>query len=146
MTKEESCDIFCSCLYFTSNKLNRIINKMAEEEFKKTGLSPSYAIAVMLINNEKGLSQNEISQKLNIKPSTTSRFMDKLEIKGLVSRKVEGKVSYLYPTSKGEVLQEEIAKCWKNLHNRYSEILGYEEGARLTDEIYLAANELEKDL
>lgn len=147
MSNENSeSEIMCSCLYFTTNKLHRIINKMAEEEFIKTGLSPSYALALMLIINEQGLSQNEISKKLNIKPSTTSRFMDKLESKGLVSRKVKGKVSYLYPTEKGEALQEDIVNCLENLHNRYSKILGSKQGVKLTQDIYEAANELEKDL
>ena len=144
--KSQECSVMCSCLYFTCNKLHRVINKMAEEEFVKTGLSPSYALALMLIINEKGLSQKEISKKLNIKPSTTSRFMDKLEIKGFVSRKVKGKVSYLYPTEKGEKMQKEITQCLENLHKRYSQILGEEEGAKLTEKIYTAANELEKDL
>jgi DNA-binding MarR family transcriptional regulator len=116
---------------------------MAEEEFKKTGLSPSHAFALMVINTEQGLSQNEISKNLNIKPSTTSRFLDKLESKGFVTRKVKGKVSYLYPTKKGAELQEEIEKCWKSLHQRYSKILGEKEGAELTSLTYNAANELE---
>jgi DNA-binding MarR family transcriptional regulator len=143
MVKKDSCDILCDCLYFTSKKLNRVINRMAEEEFIKTGLSPSHAFTLMVINNQQGLSQNEISKKLNIKPSTTSRFLDKLEIKGLVTRKVKGKVSYLYPTEKGEKLQEEIEKCWKSFHHRYSKILGKKEGAELTSLVYNAANELE---
>ena len=148
MTNDDTkqCNAMYSCLYVTTNKLHRIINKMAEEEFVKTGLSPSYAVALSLIINEPGLSQNEISKKLNIKPSTTSRFMDKLESKGLVSRKVKGKVSYLYSTPKGEKLQQDIAECWESLHRRYSEILGYEEGDQLTSAVYSAANELEKDL
>lgn len=144
MTKETKCnDILCNCLYFASNKLNRIINRMAEEEFLKTGLSPSHAFALMTINYESGLSQNEISKKLNIKPSTTSRFIDKLESKGLVTREVKGKLSYLYPTDEGRKLQEEIEKCWKNLHRRYSDILGEKQGAEITALVYNAANELE---
>jgi DNA-binding MarR family transcriptional regulator len=116
---------------------------MAEEEFLKTGLSPSHAFALMAINSESGLSQNELSKILGIKPSTTSRFIDKLESKGLVTRKVKGKVSYLYPTSKGEELQTEIQKCWKNLHYRYSKILGEKEGIELIATVYKAADELE---
>lgn len=80
----------------------------------------------MTINQESGLSQNELSKILNIKPSITSRFIDKLENKGLVILKVKSKVSYLYPTPKGEELQEDIEKCWKNLHYKYSKILGEE--------------------
>ena len=136
-------DIFYNCLYFASNKLNRLINKMADEEFSKIGLSTSYAFALMAIILEPGLSQNELSKKLNIKPSTTSRVIDKLESKGLATRKVKGKVSYLYPTEKGENLKEGIGECWQNLCSRYSKILGEKEGIELTAMVYNAANELE---
>lgn len=61
-----------------------------------------FVFALMSINMEPGLSQNELSKILNIKPSTTSRFIDILENKDSTTRKVKGKVSYLYPTSKGE--------------------------------------------
>jgi Transcriptional regulators len=101
MKKDARCeDTLCSCLYFASNKLNRLINKMADEEFKKIGLSTSHTFALMAINTEPGLPQIELSRILNIKPSTTSRFIDQLEIKGLATRKAEGKVSYIYPTKK----------------------------------------------
>lgn len=144
MTKDGKCeDILSDCLYFTSNKLSRIMNRMADEEFSRIGLSTSHAMALMTIDLEPGLSQNELSKLLNIKPSTTSRFIDKLESKWLVTRKVKGKGSYVYPTEKGLGLQEEMAKCWENLHRRYSDILGEEEGAELTALIYSAASELE---
>ena len=136
-------DTLCNCLYFASNKLNRLINRMADEEFSVIGLSTSHAFALMSINMEPGLSQNELSKILNIKPSTTSRFIDKLESKGLASRKVEGKVAYIHPTAEGEKLKEKIEECWQNLYHRYSQILGKEKGAELTTIIYRAANELE---
>lgn len=136
-------DAFSNCLYFASNKLNRLINRMADEEFSRIGLSTSYAFALMAINLEPGLSQNELSKKLNIKPSTTSRVIDKLESKGLATRQIKGKVSYLYPTEKGENLKEEIGESWQNLCARYSKILGEKEGNELTTLIYNAACELE---
>lgn len=148
MNKENQgkCNIMCNCFYFTSNKLSRIINKIAEEEFLKTGLSPSHALALMNIISQPGLSQKELSRVMNIKPSTTTRFIDKLESKGLVERKVKGKVSYLYPTQKGTDMKSDIAECWGNLYKRYSNILGEKEGIKLTDAINQAAELLEKDL
>jgi DNA-binding MarR family transcriptional regulator len=144
MEKNVRCeDTLCSCLYFASNKLNRLISKMADEEFSKIGLSTSHTFALMVINTEPGLPQMELSKILNIKPSTTSRFIDQLEIKGLAMRKAKGKISYIYPTEKGEKLKEEIEECWQNLYNRYSKILGEKEGIELTKLIYNTANELE---
>jgi DNA-binding MarR family transcriptional regulator len=147
--KEENkgqCPTMCNCLYFTSNKLNRILNKMAEEEFLKTGLSPSHALTLMNIDCQPGLSQKELSEIMNIKPSTTTRFIDKLEVKGLVKRKIEGKSSYLYPTQKGIDLKAEIAECWANLYKRYSEILGHDEGVELTKYIDKTAMKLEENI
>ena len=146
MNEKKQCPIMCSCLYFTSNKLNRILNKMAEEEFIKTGLSPSHALTLMNINRQAGLSQKELSEIMNIKPSTTTRFIDKLEGRRLVERKLKGKLSYLYPTDKGIDLQNEIDKCWESLNQRYSKILGCEEGVKLTEAIDKAATELEKNI
>ncbi len=136
----------CNCLYFTSNQLSRALTKMAEEEFKSTGLFPSQALALKIINDKPGISQNDLSCELDIKPSTTSRFIDKLEHKGFVKRKVKGKSSFLYSTDEGTDLMEKIDACWKNLFQRYSSVLGHEEGAKLTNAVHNAVNKLEKEL
>ncbi|AEG19113.1 MarR family winged helix-turn-helix transcriptional regulator [Methanobacterium paludis] len=136
----------CNCLYFTSNRLSRVLTKMAEEEFKSTGLFPSQALALMIINDKPGISQNDLSRELDIKPSTTSRFIDKLEHKNLVKREVKGKSSFLYSTADGLSLMEKIDTCWKNLFQRYSTVLGQEEGAKLTNAIHNAVDKLEKEL
>ncbi|AXV40471.1 MarR family winged helix-turn-helix transcriptional regulator [Methanobacterium sp. BAmetb5] len=143
---KSQCPTMCSCLYFTSNKLNRILNKMAEEEFLKTGLSPSHALTLMNIDFQPGLSQKELSEIMNIKPSTTTRFIDKLETRGLVERKTKGKSSYLYPTPKGIDLQVEISQCWANLYKRYTKVLGQEKGVELTEIIDKAATKLEDNI
>ena len=144
--KEGKCPTMCNCLYFTSNKLSRILNKMAEEEFHKTGLSPSHALTLMNIDFQPGLTQKELSEIMNIKPSTTTRFIDKLETRGLVERKTKGKSSYLYPTQKGIDLQVDIGECWGNLYKRYSETLRQKEGVQLTEIIDKAAIKLEENI
>ncbi|CEA13319.1 MULTISPECIES: MarR family winged helix-turn-helix transcriptional regulator [Methanobacterium] len=119
---------------------------MAEEEFLKTGLSPSHALTLMNIDFQPGLSQKELSEIMNIKPSTTTRFIDKLETRGLVERKTKGKSSYLYPTPKGIDLQVEISQCWTNLYKRYTKVLGQEKGVELTEIIDKAATKLEENI
>jgi len=137
-------ELFKNCLYFSANKLARIITKMAEEVFYKTGLNPSYAFTQMLINNNPGLSQNELAKRLAITPSTLTRFLEKLELMELIVREQTGKISNVYPTEKGIAKQEELAKCWKTLHNNYSDILGVEYGDNLSSLIYSSAVNLEK--
>jgi DNA-binding MarR family transcriptional regulator len=51
---------------------------LAEDAFKITGLSPSYGYLMLILIDEPGLSQSELSQKMNLKASTMTRFIDKL--------------------------------------------------------------------
>jgi DNA-binding MarR family transcriptional regulator len=135
--------ILDNCLYFTVNKLSRAITRMAEDSFKKTGLSPTHAFCLMLVNNKPGISQSELAEELSMTPSTITRFIDKLVMKGLIERKAEGKRSFIYPTEAGENTQQEIRDGWKDLYRSYSTVLGEEEGKSLTALIRETGNKLE---
>ncbi|MDP4164347.1 MAG: MarR family winged helix-turn-helix transcriptional regulator [Bacillota bacterium] len=135
---------FCQCLYFTANHLARLMNKMAEEEFAQIGLSPNYAFLLMTVMDRPGITQSELSNALHIAPSTTTRFVEKLEVKKLVERKNEGKLTLVFLTEKGVNLQEEIKECWKNLYERYSGILGEDAAKQFTSQTHGIATELEK--
>jgi DNA-binding MarR family transcriptional regulator len=137
-------ELLCDCLYFSSNKLSRIIGKIADEEFKITGLSPTYAYLVSVVNEREGITQKEIGEILHITASTTTRFIDKLEMKGILIRKIDGKNSNIYLTDKGKNLQENIKKAWSNLHERYSEFLSNEEYSDLIKILNKAAISLEQ--
>lgn len=135
---------YCGCLYFSANALARIITKMAEEEFSSTGLSPSYAFLVMSINENPGIQPRDLSAEMQLTPSTITRLIEKLEYKNLVIRKTVGKFTEVYPTEKSILLGETIKKSWMNLYTRYSEILGDDEGKKLTAQIYSAIKKLEE--
>lgn len=137
-------EMLSSCLYFNSNILARIIGKMAEEEFRITGLSPTLAFLISIVNESEGTGQKYIGEKLHMTPSTITRFIDKLENKGLVIRKNDGKNTYIYLTEKGTMLQADIRKAWNNLHERYSEILGEDEDVKLAHRINKIAVKLEE--
>ncbi|MFE5321043.1 MarR family winged helix-turn-helix transcriptional regulator [Paenibacillus sp. NPDC056579] len=133
------------CLFFTANRLGRAITKMAEEEFAPTGLTPMYGYLIRLVNGAPGISQKELSEKLSITPSTLTRFIDKLEGKQLVERKGQGKTVHVYPTPKGEQLEETIRAASKRLHQRYERILGADFAKQLGINIESASEQLEKN-
>lgn len=133
-----------NCLYFTANRLSRIITKMAEEDFRKTGLSPTYAFLLMAVYEQEGITQKELSAILHLTPSTVTRFIEKLEAKRLVLSQADGRLSRIYSTEQGKALKPEIEKAWDDLHDRYSAILGREEGDELTLKLDDVSNELEK--
>ncbi len=115
-----------NCLYFTANSLCRTMTRMAEEVFAPVGLSPSHAFVLMLTDQGSGLTQKELTQALNLAPSTVTRFVDFLVMRGLVLRQSEGKTVRVFPTPEGEALREVIAASWKRLHVRYLDVLGHE--------------------
>ena len=61
-----------------------------------------------------------------------TRFIDTLAYRGYLTRKSEGKASYVYVTRDGRRLRNDIAAAWKDLHVRYSKTLGLKAGNELT--------------
>lgn len=134
------------CLYFTANSLARTISRMAEEEFGKLGMTPSHAFLLMIAIDEPGISQKDLAKCLHLAQSTVSRFVDALVLRGFVEKKAAGKIAHVYPTEKGGALVTEMQQAWKALYDRYSDILGEEEGqtlTRLADEAHRQLEEAE---
>lgn len=136
-------DKYCGCLFYSANALARVITRIAEEEYAPTGLTPSYAFLVLTVNEKPGIQAGEISEIMRLNPSTITRFIEKMEEKGLLTRKTNGKFTEVYPTEKGLALNETITTCWKNLYNRYVSVLGVTQANMLTMAVYEAVSKLE---
>lgn len=133
------------CLYFAAGKLTRLMNRWAEEEFARCGLSPSAAYAVLVLNDRPNINQQELAGILSIDQSTMTRFLDKLEAKGLVARRREGRNTLLETTEAGRALAPEISASWQQLWKRYGDLLGMEAGNDLAERIYQASVVLERE-
>lgn len=131
------------CLFFTANSLARNITRMGEEEFAGIGMTPSYAFLLTLAAETPGISQKEISEGMNLAPSTVSRFIDALVKRDLLTKNVMGRVTYIHPTEKGIMLRQSIQEVWSNLYERYSRILGREDGDELTRRCLEASKKLQ---
>ena len=142
MTKSKS--ILHNCLYFTANSLARVITRMADDEFRPTGLSPSHAFLMMLVNDNPGIGQKELCEQLHLAPSTITRFVDALVYRGFLTRQTDGKASKVYATDEGANLRQPIEDAWKRLHQRYAGVLGLQNGDKLTAMIDAASNKLNK--
>lgn len=134
--------LLSGCLYFSSNKFVRALTKLAEDEFKITGLSPTYAFAVTVVNKAGKISSTDLAQYLQMAPSTITRFVDKLVSKDLVNRQIDGKNSFIFSTDKGKELQGTIDIAWKSLENKLSDKLGNEESKELIKMLNNASDKL----
>ncbi len=136
---------YCNCLYHSVNALSRLLTKMADEEFAVTGLTSSYALLLMSVNEKPGIQPKEISGEMQLTPSTVTRLIEKLEMKGLVERRNSGRCTLVYPTQKGIEKNNIIKDAWASLHSRYSELLGKEKTQLLTSEVASSIRELDEN-
>lgn len=118
---------------------------MGEEEFATIGMTPSYAFLLTLAIASPGISQKELSAGMNMAPSTVSRFIDALIKRKLLSKEVQGRSTYIHATEQGIQLHETIQEVWKNLYQRYSEILGKDNGDKLTQLCLEASKKLQSE-
>ncbi|MBM7566065.1 MarR family winged helix-turn-helix transcriptional regulator [Paenibacillus sacheonensis] len=133
-----------NCLFFNANRLSRAVTKLAEEHFAQTGLSPMYGYLIRIVNGSPGITQKLLAEKLYITPSTLTRFIDKLETKKLVERKVQGKTVLVYPTEKGLALENQIRDASKSFKAAYEELIGQAAAVMLSAEIEKSSALLEE--
>ena len=116
------------CLYFTSSALARKVEKLAIESWKKVDLSPSHAYLLMLVLDEPGMQPGVLAEELQ--SSTITRLIEKLELKKLVIRTTEGKITNVYPTPKSKEMHNQFKECVHEFYENYVGILGKEESGR----------------
>jgi len=134
---------YCQCLFYSVNALARNITRLAEQEFAITGLNPSYAFVVMTVNREPGISIGDMAKVMQLRPSTLTRFIEKLEKEDFLERRTEGRFTYVFPKAKAEQIISTCETAWYNLYNRFNTLLGKEEAAELVGKITAANSKFE---
>lgn len=132
-----------SCLYFQTNNFSRILSRMADEAFKSTGLSPSYAFLLMKVNDEPGIQPSQLSEMLGLTPSTITRLVEKMEYQGFLERISDGRATHVQPTAKCQSKDSELRDAWDTLRNRYTQVLGGRYTEVLTEMSAKAIDQLE---
>jgi len=119
--------MFEKCIYFNTNALARQINKIWDEAFKPLGLSPSHAYVLRLVLENPEISMKQIARELGLAPSTISRFVDSLIIKGFLKRVSDSddkRGTKILPTPKAKNIQTELEKIGQQLYTRLNGIIG----------------------
>lgn len=76
------------------------MTKIADDVFSKTNLSPSYIYLLIVVYQYPGITQKELCDKLSIAPSTSTRFINKLEKLNLVYRRLDWKETHIHLSEK----------------------------------------------
>jgi DNA-binding MarR family transcriptional regulator len=79
--------MFDRCLYFNTNHLSRVVNKIWKDAYDELDLAPAHAYLLRLILKKPGLVQKEVSLELHLEKSTITRSIDKMVADGYLIRK-----------------------------------------------------------
>lgn len=133
---------FHQCLYFASQALARKVEKLAVACWQPTGLSPSHAYLLMLVLESPGIQPTELCAQLQLSPSTITRLAEKLEGKGLLVRRMEGKSTHIHPTPQAVALQPQMRQCMGAFMQQYEALRTQAPGHSLVQDMCLFADRL----
>jgi DNA-binding MarR family transcriptional regulator len=134
---------YSQCLYFTSAALARKVEKIAIDVWKEIDLPPSHAYLLMVVLEQPGIQPSGLVSELHLQPSTITRLVEKLELKKLLVRTTEGKITNIYPTPKAKELLPRMKQCVQKFYKIYSSLLGKEESCKLVNDIAIFADKID---
>lgn len=132
------------CLFFTSNRLSNVMRRMANDVYKSTGLSTPSIYLLIVVNQYPEITMTELSAKLDIAPSTCTRFVNALEKQGILRKETDWKTVHICLTVEGRKKTEKIDAAMMELAQRCNGILGPEAAESLPAEMVAAAEKLEE--
>ena len=118
--------MFKDCIYFNVATLDRMITKIWQDEFIKFALSPSHGYLLFVLMEKPMLTQKELSEIMELKASTITRFVDDLVKKGLIDKIGKGKVSTIKISDAGKKMCKQINRSTQLLLQQMQEKIGKE--------------------
>lgn len=135
---------YCRCMFYSANALARGTTRVAEEAFAPSGLAPSAAYVLMQVLGEPGIAPGRLAEIMMLDASTVTRVVERLERKGLLKRRTQGRRVRLMPTSAAEALRKTLSACAKEAFRRFGVLLG-PRMERLTGQVFEAARVLDDE-
>ena len=109
-------------------------HKQVHNLFGELGLFPGQTFVLYALWDQDGLTQSELTARLNRSPSTITKKVQRMEKAGFVERRpdpTDERVSRVYLTEVGRSVQDEVKKVWRTLEDETFRTFGPEERTRL---------------
>src|SRR5690625_1976843 len=111
-------------MHATINSSSREITSFFDQHFQAEELSPSYIELLITLLDHDALPQQQPAELMTLAPSTITRFVKKLEKRGLVKKKKDkGKVKVLL-SDEGAKSAKRYRKSYNSAVKSLSDILG----------------------
>lgn len=122
--------MFEECLYFNSNALARTVSRVWAEAYKPFDLSPPHAFMLRVVLAKPGLMPRELAKELSLSRSTVTRFLDSLEKRDFLMRKMttqDGREIQVYPTKTAIEIHEQLDQTGRNLSKLMGKVIGQDD-------------------
>lgn len=138
--------MFDRCLYFNINALTRLVNKKWSEAFDKFDISPAHGYLLRVVLSNPGITQKELAIELRLEKSTITRFIDALQKKDLVTRKLggsDGREQHIHPTLKAKKIHSSLDDLGDSLYQDMLNTIGEDELKLLVNKLREGTKSLE---
>jgi MarR family transcriptional regulator, organic hydroperoxide resistance regulator len=93
----------------------------ANDVLTDIGLYAGQEMFLLHLWEQDGLTQSQLVEHMCVQPATVSKMLDRMEKAGLVTRRPDSedsRVSRVYSTEQGRILQNAVADVWDKLEER----------------------------
>lgn len=111
-------------MHSAANHFSREISRFFDSYFEENPLSTSYVQLLRLIDEHQTLTQKEISDRMNLAPSTITRFIGKLEKMGFVEKTRSGKEMSVHINESEAMKVRQLVSLLKEAEHDLEELLG----------------------
>ncbi|MBW4829294.1 MAG: MarR family transcriptional regulator [Clostridiaceae bacterium] len=117
-------------LYFIFLEILRLHYYRTHVLLEEVGIYPGQPPMLFILNKEGGKSQSELAEKLQVKPSTITVMLKRMEKEGIVERRkdeLDQRIIRVYITEKGRKLCNEATKVMDKVQKECFENITTEE-------------------
>lgn len=106
------------------NSFSRDVCRLFDAYFKEHKLATPFVELLIHISEDEKLSQKELSERMNLAPSTITRFIDKLQNRELVEKKMNGRMAFITLSGKGKKLIPHLVRAYHEAEETLQKKLG----------------------
>jgi DNA-binding MarR family transcriptional regulator len=122
------------------NSFSRDVTRLFDHYLKEFKLATPFVELLIHLQKEKKLSQKELSERMNLAPSTITRFINKLKKRGLVEKRMNGRMAYITLSEKGKTLIPSLAGAYQKAEETLQNKLG-EKFVHTTEQLLIHGSE-----
>ncbi|MTK10750.1 MAG: MarR family transcriptional regulator [Clostridiaceae bacterium] len=119
-----------TCIAFITNNAAKKISDEFNDRLSELGITRVQWIALYYLGKHKSISQIELADQMDIKPSTTARLIDRMERDGFVKRERDindRRTVNLMITDKGREFREKLFPVGEKMSEDVSKGISEEE-------------------